>query len=274
MITLPYTQTVDLESNYNGCEYSLFVRLPNEYKNNSKAYPTMFLLDPEYLFTICYDIRSIFENYIIVGIGHMDLDFKELDKKTREERNEIYRVRDFLPWKLDKNIFRAGADKDLVDKIITNSGQAEKFVTLIANQIIPLIDNKFRTTTDRTLIGHSFGGVFATFMLLCYPEVFSKYIAITPVLASQYYEQKKMFDVFDKKSPATKKLVYFSIGGEEKDDRIADYIGTLKTSCLKISQLPNIDSKVEILDGETHASVVTPSIWRGLKFFAETTKII
>ena len=267
MITLPYTQTIDITSNYNGFEYSLFIRLPNEYQNNDRAYPTLFLLDPEYLFSICFDIRSIFENYIIVGVGHKDLDFKELDKKDREEKNEIYRARDFLPWQLDRNIFIKGTDENFADRITAASGQAKKFASFINQQVIPLIDNKFRTNADRTLAGHSFGGVFATFMLLCHPENFAKYIAITPVLANQYYAQKEMFGVLEKESPTTKKLAYFSIGGEEGDSQMPDYVDVLKAACLEIGKLPNIDSKVEVIDGESHASVVTPSIWRGLKHF-------
>ncbi len=258
MISLPYTQTIDLKSQYNNFEYSLFIRLPNEYGNNDKSYPTIFLLDPEYLFSICYDIRSIYENYIIVGIGHKDLDFKELDKKSREEKNEIYRPRDFLPWQLDRKIFIKGTD--------------ENFAEFINNQVVPLIDKKFRTNQDRTLIGHSFGGVFATFMLLCYPDNFTKYIAIAPVLAEQYYTQKEMFAILEKKYPTTKKLVYFSIGGEEKDHRIEDYVGSVKNACLELGKLPNILSQFEIIAGENHASVVTPSIWRGLKFFNNIQK--
>jgi predicted alpha/beta superfamily hydrolase len=267
MISLPYTQIIDLKSNYNHFEYSLFIRLPNEYKNNDKSYPIIFLLDPEYLFSICYDIRIIYENYIIVGIGHKDLDFKELDKKTRSERNEIYRPRDFLPWQLDKDAGKESPNQDLIRKIIAASGQAENFASFINNQVIPLIDERFRTNQDRTLIGHSFGGVFVTFMLLCYPENFAKYIAITPVLAGEYYAQKEMFAILEKKSPTSKKLVYFSIGGEEKDSKVTNYVDTLRKSCLEIGNFANINSKTEIIDGETHASVVTPSIWRGLKFF-------
>ncbi len=267
MISLPYTQIINLESKYNNFEYSLFIRLPNEYQGNDRSYPIIYLLDPESLFLICYNIRNIYENYIIVGIGHKDLDFRELDNKTRREKNEINRSRDFLPWQFDKNIFQEGSDKDLVDKTIASSGQAQKFARFINTQVIPLIDEKFRTNKDRTLVGHSFGGVFTTFMLLCYPDSFAKYIAITPVLACEYYAQKEMFGALEKKSSATKKLVYFSIGGEEKNDRVKNYISTLEKACLEISKLPNIHSKIEIIDQENHVSVVTPSIWRGLSFF-------
>ena len=267
MITLPYTEIIDLKSNYNEAEYSLFIRLPNEYKTNNKSYPTLFLLDPQYLFSVCYGVQRIYENYIIVGIGHKVLDFKELDQKARGHIIEINRDRDFLPWKVNKNIFSKGVSEVEIDEIVSASGQAEKFSQFINHQVIPLIDQKFRTTEERTLIGHSFGGVFVSFMLFCHPENFTKFLAITPVLASEYYQEKKMFEALKKKISDTKKFAYFSIGGEEKDDRINNYVEVLEKACLAIAELSNIVGKVEIIAEENHVSVVTPSIWRGLKFF-------
>ena len=114
MITLPYTQIIDLKSKYNDFEHSLFIRVPNDYKDDKKSYPVLFLLDPEYLFSICYGISSIYNNYIIVGIGHKDLDFKELDSKLRIHKNDINRTRDFLPWKLDKNLFKKDVAKQSI----------------------------------------------------------------------------------------------------------------------------------------------------------------
>jgi uncharacterized protein len=266
MITLPYTEIIHLKSNYNKIEYSLFIRLPNEYKTSNKSYPILFLLDPQYLFSVCYGVQRIYENYIIIGVGHKDLDFQELDNKTRGIRVDLNRDRDFLPWKLDKKIFPDGMDKSEIDEIVNASGQAENFAGFINHQVIPLIDQKFRTTKDRTLIGHSFGGVFVSFMLFCHPENFTKYIAITPVLASEYYQEKKMFETLKRKIPDVRKFAYFSIGGEEKDDRMNNYVAVLEKACLGIVELSNIIGKVEVIAEENHVSVVTPSIWRGLNF--------
>jgi hypothetical protein len=46
-----------------------------------------------------------------------------------------------------------------------------------------------------------------------------------------------------------------------------DYVEVLKKACLGIAELFNIVGKVKIIAAENHLSVVTPSIWRGLKFF-------
>ena len=227
------------------------------------------MLDAQYLFSACYGVQRIYENYIIIGIGHKVLDFKELDQERRGHIIEINRDRDFLPWKVDKNIFAKGVSEAEIDEIVSTSGQAEKFAEFINYQAIPFVDQKFRATKDRTLIGHSFGGVFVSFMLFCHPENFKKYIAIAPVLASEYYQEKKMFETLKRKISDTKKFAYFAIGGEERDDSINNYVGVVEKSCLKIAELSNIVGKVETIAAENHVSVVTPSIWRGLKFFDE-----
>ena len=104
-------------------------------------------------------------------------------------------------------------------------------------------------------------------MLLCHPESFAKYLAISTVVAYQQYQDKSMFDSLKKTMTDSKKISYFSIGSEEKDDRVGDYIGRFRSVYLKICKLPELTSKIEIIAGENHASVVTPSIWRGLNFF-------
>lgn len=65
---------------------------------------------------------------IIVGIGHADLDFKELDKKTKNRKRDIHRVRDLLPWKFgDFAKYFSRADSSLENEMVETSGRAEEF---------------------------------------------------------------------------------------------------------------------------------------------------
>ena len=78
-----------------------------------------------------------------------------------------------------------------------------------------------------------------------------------------------MFETLKRKIPDTKKFAYFSIGSEEKDDRMNNYVEVLKKACLGIAELSNVVGKVEVIAEENHLSVVVPSIWCGLKFFSQ-----
>ena len=95
-------------------------------------------------------------------------------------------------------------------------------------------------------------------MLFCHPENFKKYIAIAPVLDSEYCQGKKMLETLKRKISDTKKFAYFAIGGEERDNSINNYVGIVEKSCLKIAELSNIVGKVEAIAAKNHVSVVTP----------------
>ena len=62
----------------------------------------------------------------------------------------------------------------------TDTGGATNFSGFITNELIPHIDKTYPTTPYRTLIGHSYAGLFTINMLLEHPEVFKNYIAMDP----------------------------------------------------------------------------------------------
>jgi uncharacterized protein len=63
-----------------------------------------------------------------------------------------------------------------------NSGGAADFLRFLREELIPQIDARYRTTAERTLVGHSLAGLFALTVFLDQPETFDHYIAIEPSL--------------------------------------------------------------------------------------------
>ena len=63
-----------------------------------------------------------------------------------------------------------------------DSGGAADFLRFLREELIPQIDAHYRTTTERTLVGHSLAGLFALTVFLDQPETFDHYIAIDPSL--------------------------------------------------------------------------------------------
>ena len=70
-------------------------------------------------------------------------------------------------------------NRDLVDE--AKSGAAD-FSNFIEAGLIPYVENNYRATNYRTLIGHSYGGLFTIYTLLNHPYLFSNYLAIDPSL--------------------------------------------------------------------------------------------
>jgi len=144
-------------------EYREFwVKLPENYNfNNDQEYPVVYLLDG---ISLQNSLETVYDNYwghylpnmILVGIS-----------------NRTNRARDLTTSKV--NMRRGSSFKK-------ESGGAENFTKFIENELIPYIDNKYRSLGHRTLIGHSYAGLFTINMLINHKHLFQNYIAIDPSL--------------------------------------------------------------------------------------------
>ena len=75
-------------------------------------------------------------------------------------------------------------DKELPNVV----GNGDKFMSFVENELIPYIDTNYPTTTYKTLIGHSLGGLTVINTLLHHPNWFNAYVSLD---ASLWYNHKK-----------------------------------------------------------------------------------
>ncbi|TDQ15074.1 hypothetical protein DFQ04_2960 [Algoriphagus boseongensis] len=139
-----------------------WISLPDSYNEEGasyKRYPVLILLDGSAHFRsvtgmVNYMSSGANGNYripemIVVGIQNVD------------------RRRDFTP-----------------DKIITvrenNSGGGDKFLGFLESELIPELEQKYRTDPFRILFGHSLGGLLATHAYLKENTLFQAFIAVDP----------------------------------------------------------------------------------------------
>jgi hypothetical protein len=161
-------------------------------------------------------------------------------------------------------------DSEVESAMIQYSGRAKKFKKFIETEVIPFIDKTCRTKPERTLIGHSFGGVFASWIMLNHPEIFQNYIIISPILDLQ---NGAMFEEISHLSKKIASRVYLCAGSLEAIySTNKNFLIDLKKFQQEISLSPNITSKVEIFEDEYHASVVPFGISKGLRFIYQKTK--
>jgi len=139
-----------------------WVQLPENYNPKSEEkYPVVFILDGS---VMLQPLETVYSNYwghylphmILVGIS-----------------NQTNRTRDLTTSQIK---MRRGAAFD------QDTGGAKKFTEYIEKELIPHIDKNYKTTNYRTLIGHSYGGLFTINMLVNDSENFKNYIAIDPSL--------------------------------------------------------------------------------------------
>ncbi len=188
LATIPATDACLVQASNIDQEFLISVALPYHYNDNTdKTYPVIYILDGNWYFGMVVDmvrvmnIRVPFCNElpdaIIVAIGYPYCESLEETQLQILHR----RVRDFTPTRdVDsENWMRSTFPTD--DPV--PSGGGDNFLEFIKNELIPLIESKYRADTkSRILLGHSLGGFFALHTAFKYPNLFNKYVVVSPAL--------------------------------------------------------------------------------------------
>ncbi len=245
-----FGKTHQIESKVLSESRTLLISVPQSYQSGKRSYPVIYLLDgrSNFLHTVSAARflaanRRIPES-IVVGIVNTN------------------RTRDLTP--------KSEAKADLEQ--YKGAGGADEFHRFIATELVPWVDGKFRTTKDRVLIGHSFGGLFAVHVLLEHPETFQRYLAISPSLwwsdlGLVEKIEERLADV--EKAKSLKGRIFMTLGNE-KGKMLEGLTRTEKA--LKKSAPESLSWKYQLLDQETHLSVPYLSTYHGLEFVLKGAK--
>jgi predicted alpha/beta superfamily hydrolase len=143
-----------------GRKRSVLIHLPvsngGDKKKDKGRYPVIYLLDGQDNFNSVVSIVEHLEEsglcppMLVVGIAHED----RLQELT------------------------TGVDKEYPNSV----GTGEKFMSFVGKELIPYIDATYPTTTYRTFIGHSVGGLTVVNTLLHNPNLFNAYVSLDGAL--------------------------------------------------------------------------------------------
>lgn len=257
--TVPNTEVIALRSKQTGANYQLFIALPPGYRTSKQSYPVVYMLDADYSFALVRNIVQHFverENLppmILVAIAYPGAD---VDRATYR----MNRTRDYTPAYAPDGGY--GAEYQKV------SGGGPKFRAFIAKELVPLIERRYRADTrDRTLIGHSYGGLFGTYVLLTQPALFKRYVLVSPSL---WYANRIALTMEEAAASGGIKpdaRVFFAVGTFENQpannramvDDLTELVDKLQSR-----NNPRLVVRYKIYDGETHNSVFPGAVTRGL----------
>jgi predicted alpha/beta superfamily hydrolase len=182
------------------------------------------------------DYNTQLSNTIFVGFGHTGW-------------YRVLRRRDFiLP-------FIRGTDTIPKNK---NYGHVRAFYSYLKEELIPAINNRYKTNTDsNAIIGHSLGGLFAFYCLFQSDNLFAKYFALSPALWIDHYAIYKFNRI--KGALPGKKYLYFAAGGQETVNKILASTNDAKTF-LDTAHYGNLAYEYDIHSGESHNSEVPISL--------------
>lgn len=245
-----------VRSAINGREYQISVALPPSYAargpGDTTRYPALYLLDGEMELPLAASMfratnRGASGDVLLVGIGY-----------PSHGRPGPPSGPDGVPYRrLDYTLPVSGGG--------ASTDGAGAFLKVIKDEIIPFIDRRFRTTNDRGIHGHSLGGLFATYVLLTDPDVFSRYLITSPSL---WWDSASIFGRetdFAKTRKGLAKRVYFSVGDTEEPVMVAGMWRMVAVLCRGVDDGPyrGLDVSAEALHDELHSSTVPIS--RALK---------
>ncbi len=251
---VPNTEVIALRSKQTRANYQLFVALPSDYRTSKKTYPVVYMLDADYSFAL---VRNVVQHFveredlppvILVAIAYPGADRDRVTYRTN-------RTRDYTPDYAPDGGY--GAEYQKV------SGGGPKFRAFIATELIPLIESRYRTQgDDRTIIGHSYGGLFATYVLLTQPGLFKRYVIVSPSL----WYSNRIALTMEQAAAATgirpDARVFLGVGSRENRPMIDDLVELVKS--LRSRNNPKLTVQYRIYDGETHNSVFPGAVTRGL----------
>lgn len=230
-----FSQTIYEEFNSTklGETRKLKIQLPRNYeKNTEKRYPIVLVMDADYLFEPVagnVDYFSYWEDMpesIVVGIMQGDSRYKDCsyDDKT------------FMPSEKGANFF--------------------EFIGL---ELVPYIDNKYRTAKFIIGVGHDFTANFLNYYLFKNPPLFNGYIILSPDLAPM------MEDRLVERIPVIKeKIFYYLATGTDDIKGLMDASESLNTR-LKALKSSSFNYYYDNFESATHYSLVARGIPNALE---------
>ena len=176
----------------------LNIYLPDSYSPDSaRIYPVIYLLDgsdnEDFIHVVgivqFLNMIEVMPESIVVGIANVD------------------RRRDFT--------FPTSVEKD--KKAYPTTGSSARFISFIEKELQPYIQNKYKTSHVKTIIGQSLGGLLATEILLKKPFLFDNYIIVSPSL---WWNNESLLTAAPgllNKSDVKNLQVIISVGAEGKE---------------------------------------------------------
>ncbi|MEI6507302.1 MAG: alpha/beta hydrolase-fold protein [Bacteroidota bacterium] len=225
-----------------------WIYLPESYNQSQSKYPVLVLLDGETYF------------HSATGVIHFLAMNKLIPEMIVVALPNIDRTKDLTPSHSD-----IGPNNEIMKNILSTSGGGDKFLGFISNELMPIIDKNYRTDSIKTLVGHSFGGLFAINSLLQNNKCFKAYVAIDPPL---WWDSSLLINKLKNETDSDKLFGQFLFLTSSKETNIVQQRTSQVNFYTELStkHYTSLKSQFQTFDDENHASVMLVSLNAGLKY--------
>lgn len=239
-----------IHSDILGEDRILNIYLPEGYDENLK-YPVIYLLD-----------GSADEDFIhIVGL----VQFNTFSWINRIPKSIVVGIAN-TNRKLN---FTSSSSRESDQKIVPKNGGSANFISFIEKELQPYIEKTYKTDNSKTIIGQSLGGLLATEILFTKPQLFNKYIIISPSLWWKDGYLLKENPLVLNQDYSSQTDIYIGVGKEGSIDGSKNHImeDDAKLLAEKIKQGKSKSVKVyfDYLPEEDHATVTHQAVFNALR---------
>ena len=274
---LPIVETLAIESSPVGDRLAVTVAHPPGLTAESDPLPVVYVLDPAFNFltaaaatgwlaTASRLAGGDFGPVIVVGVGYPTDD---LDVIMARRARDLTPTDGRPPEGISLPPFPLGL------------GGAAGFLETLVSEVMPQVEASHPADpADRTLLGHSFGGLFALFTLFRRPAAFRRYLVISPSLWWDDGVALRHEQVWADNHDDLPARVFIAVGGGEQsagsgwknenfpDEAVAAarQVDNCRELCSRLDarRYPGLGLECVVLDGEYHLTVGPAAITRGL----------
>ncbi|GAA4116425.1 hypothetical protein GCM10022393_17080 [Aquimarina addita] len=211
----------------------LKIQLPRNYtKNEDKTYPVIIVLDGDHLFEPVagnVDYFSYWEDMpesIVVGI---------VQRKTREEDCR-YDLAEYVP-----------------------EGKGSEFFEFIGQELLPYINETYRTAQLKIIVGHDYTANFINYFLFKDNPIFQGYINLSPELAPPMGER-----ITNVLTGAQSDLWYYLATATNDAENIKKDLVALDEK-LSVLENPNVNYNFDNFEESSHYTLVGRGIPKALE---------
>ena len=230
---------------------TLLISKPTGYDKGTDRYPVLYLLDGEPHFRYTAAIADFLAandripKMLVVGIASGD---------SRK------RTHDLTP----------PSTSETDNRFSPGNGGAGAFLSFLESELIPYVDQNYRTRPYRLLAGHSFGGLFAIYALTTRPKLFNGYIVADP---SVYWNNQAVVAQAEASLAHTASLpadFYMTAAGVSSPvpDEMARWIAALTTISLLVAALLSAGRLEDASKVLLHDTAAYPPPWNQLDALA------
>jgi predicted alpha/beta superfamily hydrolase len=233
---------------FGGMERMIRVCLPEGYEESKETYPVLYMHDGQNLFRdedasygVSWGLADFLQEsrspLIIVGI--------DCNQEGFERLNE------YGPWENPE------VGPKLLETEGVFGGKGGQYVEFLLHTLKPLIDEKYRTRTDETLMaGSSMGGLISTYAACLYPRIIKK---IANLSSAYWFSQQEIESLIEKSDMSTIQKFYLDVGSEESTSKVDSehYIRSSEKVYEKLKD-KGIEVRFEVVEGAKHHE----SSWR------------